>query len=36
MTGEENEDLSIMQQNLDERLANLEKIQEKILKEIKK
>ena len=36
MTGEENEDLSIMQQNLDERLAKLEKVQEKILKEIKK
>ena len=36
MTGEENEEMNIMQQNLEERLVRLEKVQEKILEEIKK
>ena len=35
MTGEENEEISIMQRNLEEKLAKLEKTQTKILKELK-
>jgi len=34
MTGEENEEFNIMQQNLDDRLMKLEKIQKKILQKL--
>tara|TARA_Y100000588_G_C14259762_1_gene927098 strand:+ start:422 stop:1567 length:1146 start_codon:yes stop_codon:yes gene_type:complete len=36
MTGEENEEFNIMQQNLEERMVKLEKVQNKILKKLDK
>ena len=36
MTGEENEEIHVIQQNLEDKLERVEKVQEKILRELKK